>query len=263
MVLTLLCWSTALGLLFQFQLLKPSTETETLNFMNVIITFVLTISAVVIGLLINTAMSFVDTTKHHWAMYAGQLTRLDQSLRNYGLGAEPIRKQLQSFTAGAIANFWQAEELPTEVNGPDVRNISRDDARQVLGGLLNQIKLGIIGLNPSDPLHERLAADCLDQYREFARARWSLVLEPESSLPAPFFRMLITWLMIIFLCFGLRAPANPVVLIMIALSAATLSSMVFIILDMVNPYEGRYNLSSSTMRNALNIMIREDAVHKK
>jgi hypothetical protein len=202
MVLALLCSSTALGLLLQSQLLKPSTETEALNFMNVIITFVLTISAVVIGLLINTAMGFVDTTKHHWAMYAGQLVRLDQSLRNYGLGAEPIRKQLQSFTAGAIVNFWQAEELPTEVNGPDVRNISRDDARQVLGGVLNQIKLGIIGLDPSDPLHERLAADCFDQYREFARARWSLVLEPESSLPAPFLRMLIAWLMIIFYVLG-------------------------------------------------------------
>jgi hypothetical protein len=126
------------------------------------------------------------------------------------------------------------------VNYPDVRDISRDEARQVLGDVLNRIKLGVIGLNPSDPLRARLAADCLDQYREFARARWSLVLEPESSLPAPFLRMLVSWLMIIFLCIGLRAPTNPLVLIMIALSATTLSSMLFIIMDMVNPYEGKY-----------------------
>jgi len=252
-----------MSLLLRSWLLAPSTETETLHFMDLIITFMVTIAAVVVGLLINTAMSFVDTIKHHWAMYAGQLIRLDQSLRNYGLESEPMRNQLQSFTAGAIVNFWRAEAAPTGVNCPDVRNISRDEARQVLGDVLNRIKLGIIGLNPSDPLRARLAADCLDQYREFARARWSLVLEPESSLPAPFLRMLVCWLMIIFLCIGLRAPANPLVLIMIALSAATLSSMMFIIMDMVNPYEGKYNLSSSTMRNALNVLIRENPVRGK
>src|SRR5271155_5470735 len=170
MILALLCGSTAMSLLLRSWLLAPSTETETLHFMDLIITFMVTIAAVVVGLLINTAMSFVDTIKHHWAMYAGQLIRLDQSLRNYGLESEPMRNQLQSFTAGAIVNFWRAEAAPTGVNCPDVRNISRDEARQVLGDVLNRIKLGIIGLNPSDPLRARLAADCLDQYREFARA---------------------------------------------------------------------------------------------
>jgi hypothetical protein len=82
MILTLLCGSTAIGLLLRSRISAPSTETETLHVMDFIISFMVTIAAVVVGLLINTAMSFVDTIKHHWAMYAGQLIRLDQSMRN-------------------------------------------------------------------------------------------------------------------------------------------------------------------------------------
>ena len=60
---------------------------------------------------------------------------------------------------------------------------------------MNRIERGIIGLKSPDPLHERLAVDCFDQFKEFARARWSLLLAPQNSLPAPFLRMLVGWIM--------------------------------------------------------------------
>ena len=130
----------------------------------------------------------------------------------------------------------------------------------MLSDLLNRIELGIIRLKPSNPLHERLAADCFDQYKEFARARWSLLLAPQNSLPAPFLRMLVAWLMMIFVCFGLRAPANPLIMTMIALSAATLSSMMFAIMDIVDPYKGLYNISSKNMHQALGAMLRQTVI---
>ena len=68
--------------------------------------------------------------------------------------------------------------------------------------------------------------------------------------------MLVFWLMVIFACFGLRAPASPLVLIVIALSAISLNSTMFIILDMDMPYEGLFKISSQTMRTALSDMLR-------
>jgi hypothetical protein len=257
-VFALLCGSTAVGFLLKSQLLKPYTQAGTLESMSLVITFLVTITAIVIGLLINATKGFIDATQDHWAMFAGQLIRLDQSLRNYGEEAEQMRRQLQSFTVAAIVNFWRADAVPTSVTYPDVRRLSRDEARQVLSDLLNRIELGIIGLEPPDPLHERLAADCFVQYKEFARARWSLLLAPQNSLPAPFLRMLVGWIMIIFVCFGLRAPANPLVIIVITLSATTLSSMMFAIIDIVDPYKGLYNISSKNMHYALDAMLRHN-----
>ena len=257
-VFALLCGSTAVGFLLKSQLLERYAQTGVLESMSLIISFLVTITAIVIGLLINATKSFIDATQEHWAIFAGQLIRLDQSMRNYGSESEQMRRQLQSFTAAAIVNFWRADDIPTGVHYPDVRKLSKDEARQVLSDVVNRIELGIIGLKPPDPLHERLAADCFDQYKEFARARWSLLLAPQNSLPAPFLRMLVGWIMAIFVCLGLRAPANPLVIIVITLSATTLSSMVFAIIDIVDPYKGLYNISSKNMHYALDAMLRQN-----
>jgi hypothetical protein len=260
-VFGLLCGGTAVGYLLKSQLLERYAQTSALESMSLIISFLVTITAIVVGLLINATKSFIDATQEHWSIFAGQLIRLDQSMRNYGSESEQMRRQLQNFTAAAIVNFWRADDIPTEVDYSDVRKLSRDEATQVLSDLVNRIELGIIGLKSPDPLHERLAVDCIDQFKEFARARWSLLLAPQNSLPAPFLRMLVGWIMIIFLCLGLRAPANPLVMIAITLSATTLSSMIFAIVDIVNPYKGLYNISSQNMHYALNTMLRNNAMN--
>jgi len=259
-VFGLLCTSAALGFVLKAQLLERFTQTGALESMSLIISFLVTITAIVVGLLINATKSFVDATQNYWAIFAGQLIRLDQSMRNYGSESEQMRRQLQSFTAAAIVKFWRADDIPIGVTYPDVRKLSKDEAKQVLSDLLNRIELGIIRLKTPDALHERLAADCFEQYKEFARARWSLLLAPQNSLPAPFLRMLVAWIMIIFLCFGLRAPANPLVMIVITLSATTLSGMMFAIIDVVDPYKGLYNISSKNMHYALEAMVKDNAV---
>ena len=259
-VFALLCGSTAMAFLLKSHVLKAYTETGALESMNLIISFLVTITAIVIGLLINATKSFIDTTQDHWAMFAGQLIRLDQSLCNYGSESEQLRRQLHSFTAAGIVNSWRDDTIPTSVSYPNVRELSKDEAKQVLSDLLNQIELGILRLKPSNSLHERLAADCFDQYKDFAKARWSLLLSPQNTLPAPFLRMLVAWLMMIFVCFGLRAPANPLIMTMIALSAATLSSMMFAIMDIVDPYKGLYNISSKNMHQALGAMRRQTVI---
>jgi hypothetical protein len=259
-VFALLCGSAAVGFLLKSQLLERYAQTGALESMSLIISFLVTITAIVVGLLINATKSFVDATQNHWAIFAGQLIRLDQSMHNYGSEAEQMRRQLQSFTAAAIVKFWRADDTPIGVTYPDVRKLSKDEAKQVLSDLLNHIELGIIRLKTPDALSERLAADCFDQYKEFARARWSLLLAPQNSLPAPFLRMLVAWIMIIFVCFGLRAPANPLVMIVITLSATTLSGMMFAIIDVVDPYKGLYNISSKNMHYALDAMLRHNAM---
>ena len=258
----LLCGSTAVGFLLQSQLLERYAQPGALESMSLIISFLVTITAIVLGLLINATKSFIDATQEHWSIFAGQLIRLDQSMCNYGSECEQMRRQLESFTAAAIVNFWRADDIPIGVTYPDVRNLSKDEATQVLSDLVNRIELGIIGLKSPDPLHERLAADCFDQFKEFARARWSLLLAPQNSLPTPFLRMLVGWIMAIFVCWGLRAPANPLVIIVITLSATTLSSMMFAIIDIVDPYKGLYNISSKNMHYALEAMLRHNAMKR-
>lgn len=259
-VFVLLCGSTGAGCLVKSRLLAIYAQPGALESMNLIISFLVTITGIVVGLLINSTKSFIDATQSHWALFAGQLIQLDQAMRNYGLQAEALRKQLQSFTAAVIVNYWRADTVAIGAPYPDVRTLPKSEAMRALSYVLNHIEIGIIRLQPPDPLHERLAADCLDQYKEFVRARWSLLLAPQDSLPTPFLRLLIAWIMVIFGCFGLRAPANPLVMVVTILSATTLSGMMFAIIDVVDPYKGLYNISSANMHYALDAMLSDPTV---
>ena len=252
--LALLGASAAAGFELKSRILGPYGHDEALDFMGVITAFLTTTAAIVMGLLINAAKSFVDTTADHWAMYAAQLLRLDQCLRNFGPETEPMRRELQSFTAAVLANTWRTEPAPHGVRYPEVRTMTRERASLVLSDTLNDVKMAILRLRPTDPVSMKMAADCFDQYQEFARARWSLLLGPQKSVPSAFLRVLVFWLMIIFICFGLRAPTSPIAIVMIGLSATTLSSMLFTIVDMVNPYDGIYDISSDTMHDVLGVM---------
>ena len=77
----------------------------------------------------------------------------------------------------------------------------------------------------------------------------------QSRLWEPFYQIVVIWLMIIFGLFGLVAPRNALSIITIVLSAISLSSVLFVILDLSAPYGGFFSISSVTMRAALNSML--------
>jgi hypothetical protein len=49
-------------------------------------------------------------------------------------------------------------------------------------------------------------------------------------------------------------------MIVITLSATTLSGMMFALIDVVDPYKGLYNISSKNMHYALDAMLTDNAV---
>ena len=61
--------------------------------------------------------------------------------------------------------------------------------------------------------------------------------------------------MIIFALFGLVAPRNILSIITIALTAISLSSVLFVILDLSGPYGGIFSIPSTSMRVALSSML--------
>jgi hypothetical protein len=62
--------------------------------------------------------------------------------------------------------------------------------------------------------------------------------------------------MIIFASFGLLAPRDSLSLISIALCAVSLSTAIFVIVNLSRPYDGLFAVSSATMRTALDSMPR-------
>ena len=165
----------------------------------------------------------------------------------------PIRKRLRAYTAATIATTWTEEPrppgnyYPTEVptiHGSEVEGAVMDD-------MLTRVEFGIRRLGPHDPIHSRLETTCIAQYERLMQTRWRLIEEARSSISTPFFVVLIFWLAVVFGAFGLNAPHNLLSYVMIALAALSISSAIFVILDLDTPFGGIFTVSSEPLRHAL------------
>jgi hypothetical protein len=79
----------------------------------------------------------------------------------------------------------------------------------------------------------------------------TVIEQARASFSAPFYWVFVFWLVILFASLGLTAPANPVTVIVIALSAISVTAAMFVILDLDMPYGGLFGIPSDSMRRAL------------
>ena len=203
-----------------------------------VMSLLVTFAAIVLGLLTTSVKTVYDTAEHDRIQYAAQLTQLDRCMRNYGPGSETVRSQLRSYTAAVIASTWSSEPHPTGVPYPDTSAMPSVGATPILADMMNQIGVEIRRLDPPDPFRQKLAQDCYDVYLDVLRGRWAVIEDVYSSMSTPFFCAVVFWLVIVFAGFGLRAPANLSVLMVIGLCILSVTSALLIIVDMNLPYSG-------------------------
>lgn len=71
-----------------------------------------------------------------------------------------------------------------------------------------------------------------------------------ASITLPFIAILLFWLMITFTSFGLFAPRNTMVFVVLFVCALSVGSAVFLVLEMDGPFDGLIRVSSEPLRYA-------------
>jgi hypothetical protein len=71
------------------------------------------------------------------------------------------------------------------------------------------------------------------------------------SIPWPFLTVLVFWLYVLFLGFGLFAPFNVTVTLSLLVGALSVSGAIFLILELSTPYQGFMQISDAPLRHAL------------
>ena len=122
--------------------------------------------------------------------------------------------------------------------------------------MVERIGVEIARLDPSAGAQQRMQALCAERYNDVAHSRLSLIEDSRTEPYGPFYQVLAFWLMIIFGCFGLVAPRNSLAVITITLCALSLSSVIFVILDLSTLYDGFFSIPSTGMRRTLAEMLR-------
>jgi hypothetical protein len=255
LVFVLLLGGTGLGILLRPLLPEEHRKHETVQLVQLVLGMLVTFAALVLSLLIASAKTSFDTATTDFRAYAADLIQLDGRLRDYGPDAEAARAALRSYTAAAIASTWPEESPPPGDYYPRVSPATDGEIESAsLGALLSTVGHEIGSLQPHDSYQTELAARLDQVFGRVRDMRWHLIEEAHATISRPFFVMLTLWLMLIFLSFGLIAPHNALALVMITLGAVSISSTVYVIVDLDTPFTGQIVIPSDSMRDALKHM---------
>jgi hypothetical protein len=256
LLLFLLCASAGVGYAVKTRLPERHRSRDSIELTQLGVTLLATFAAIVLGLLTTSVKAGFDAAYAARGTYAAQLAQMDQCLRDYGPETAPIREQLQSYVAAVIASTWPDEKPPADVRYPNTSEMPLTGESSVLGAIINSVGKEVLDLQPADAQHQRILNQCTQQYSDLIKSRWTVIEGARASISTPFYWVLVFWLVILFACLGLTAPPDAMAVIVISLSAISITGAVFVILDLDLPYGGLFGIPSESMRNALADMMR-------
>jgi len=80
---------------------------------------------------------------------------------------------------------------------------------------------------------------------------WLLFQQAGSAISIPLLVVVVFWLAMIFLSFGLFTPPNATAITALLASAVSVCGAIFLLLELDHPFSGLIEISSEPMRNAL------------
>jgi hypothetical protein len=197
-----------------------------------------TMSALVLALLINSAKSAYDAQRNEVTQLATNIILLDRVLAHYGPEAKAARDLMRLSASAMIDRIWSEDSsrpAPSESSSTD-REAFYDKIQE---------------LAPQNEVQRSLQAQALKISIDIGQARWLLFEQGGRSIPMPFLVLLVFWVTIIFLSFGLFAPPNATVLATLFLCALSVSGAIYMILELDQPFSGLIQISSAPLRSAI------------
>ena len=106
-------------------------------------------------------------------------------------------------------------------------------------------------LAPANEHQQSLRSQALGLAVQLGRLRWLMVEQKSSALPRPLLVILVAWLTLLFISFGLFIRPNLTVVLSLFASALAVCSAILLILEMFQPYSGLIQVSEAPLRAAL------------
>lgn len=225
------------GILLRAALPEHHLSTDSRDIVKLGMGLVGTMSALVLGLLVASAKGSFDAQSTELTQLSANIVVLDRVLAHYGPEAKETRDLLRGVVGRALDGMW-SKDASSSSSEP------RSAGGEVLYDRLQR-------LAPKDDTQRSLQAQALSLAISIGQTRWLMYEQRVGSVSMPLLIVLVSWLTIILLSFGLFAPANATVITSLCVCALSVSAAILLILEMYAPYSGLIQLSSAPLRDAL------------
>ena len=196
-------------------------------------------AALILGLITASAKGSFDAADAAVKNTAIDVITLDRTLARYGPETGEIRSALKRVIGDRINMVWPQGSSKTTILDP-MRSRTGSEAEE----LANAIR----ALKPHNDSQRALQSRALNFTEALLQARWLIFAGTEKSIPLPFLVILVFWLTFIFASFGLFAPRNTTVLVVLFICAVSVGSAVFLIVELGTPFDGLLKISGDPFR---------------
>jgi hypothetical protein len=221
-----------LGIFLHAVLPQHHLSSETKDIVKLGMGLVGTMAALVLGLLVASAKGNYDAQSAELTQMSANAALLDRALALYG----PETKETRALLRGAVVRFVD-------------QMWSKDAASRLAppsGGEILYEK--VQGLSPKNDIQRSLQSQALSVVVDIGKTRLLMYEQATTAVSTPLLVVLVLWLTVIFISFGLYAPFNATAVGSLFLAALSVSGAIFLILEMYSPYTGVVQISDAPLR---------------
>jgi hypothetical protein len=201
---------------------------------------VATMTALMLGLLLASARGEYEAANKALREAAVDVIKLDRALARYGPETAEIRAMVRVGLIHRIELTWSSGPL--------------QEPRRDAPGLLERLEAmqhAIQQLAPKDDVQRWLKSQALQVSSDVLGTRWFLLTRSGDTAAHVYLVSIIGWLTLVFASFGLFAPRNRTVILAMGVSAASVATALFLIIELGAPFDGLIRLSDEPLRFAL------------
>jgi Protein of unknown function (DUF4239) len=232
-----------LGMYLRTRLSQHHLSSESKDLVRLGVGLIGTMSALVLGLLVASAKGSYDTQRSELIQMSSKIVVLDRVLAHYGPETKEARDLLRLTVTGMLEQFWP---------GSVPRRVERK--LPGTGGPGESFFDKVQALAPQNDAQRSLQTQAVSLAMDMGQTRWLMFEQAESSISMPLLLVVVFWLTIIFMSFGLFAQPHALAIGVLFISAISVSAAIFLILELDQPFGGLIQISSAPLRNALALL---------
>jgi FtsH-binding integral membrane protein len=206
--------------------------------------FVVTLTALVIGFLVSSAKAYYAEVEQELTEISSDVAALDRILEHSGPQTEPARMRLRQLIGSAVRTVWpnHATALP-----------KGDGTKGLIA--IDRLAEAISTVPASDAQVSALQSQALAYVLAIERSGFKLRRLQEARAQGPLMAIVVSWLVVIFMGFGLLTPVNRTTATATILAAFTAAGAMFLILEFYSPVTGIISIPPSALESAVDAQV--------
>jgi hypothetical protein len=209
-------------------------DQDSRDVVKLVLGLIATIAALVLSLLIASTSNSYNAQRSELQSLSANVILLDRLLAAYGPEAKDARDRLRDSVQMTHDQIW-----------------SRDGAQPMALDRVHEFIIRLQGLSPKTDAQRAMQGRIMDVGQTLVQTRLLMFEQLGGAIHWPVLAVLVFWICVLFLGFGIFTRRNPTIVAALLLGALSVSAALILIMELSSPYNGLLQISDTPLRNAL------------